>query len=187
MSKMMADCPVCNTKGSMEITTKTEKIPYFGEIMESTVKCRECGYKHSDTICLDQKEPVKYSMKINKDNLNARVVKSQSATVTIPQLGLKVEPGPKSQGYVSNIEGLLNRFESAVITALKWADEDNVKENALKILDEIVEVKSGKKEVTVIIEDPFGHSMMDHDDAEHRKLTEDEIKDLRTGFMTFEK
>ena len=183
----MADCPVCNTKGSMEITTKTEKIPYFGEIMESTVKCRECGYKHSDTICLDQKEPVKYSMKINKDNLNARVVKSQSATVTIPQLGLKVEPGPKSQGYVSNIEGLLNRFESAVITALKWADEDNVKENALKILDEIVEVKSGKKEVTVIIEDPFGHSMMDHDDAEHRKLTEDEIKDLRTGFMTFEK
>lgn len=187
LSKMMADCPVCNTKGSMEITTKTEKIPYFGEIMESTVKCRECGYKHSDTICLDQKEPVKYSMKINKDNLNARVVKSQSATVTIPQLGLKVEPGPKSQGYVSNIEGLLNRFESAVITALKWAEEDNIKENALKILDEIVEVKSGKKEVTVIIEDPFGHSMIDHDDAEHRKLAEDEIKDLKTGFMTFEK
>jgi zinc finger protein len=184
---MMADCPVCNAKGSMEITTKTEKIPYFGEIMESTVKCRECGYKHSDTICLDQKEPVRYSMKIKKDNLNARVVKSQSATVTIPQLGLKVEPGPKSQGYVSNIEGLLNRFESAVITALKWAEDDNVKENALKILDEIVEVKSGKKEVTVIIEDPFGHSMVDHEDANHRKLTEDEIKELRTGFMTFER
>lgn len=29
--------------------------------------------------------------------------------------------------------------------------------------------------------------MIDHDDAEHRKLTEDEIKDLKTGFMTFEK
>ena len=184
---MMADCPVCNSKGAMEVTTKTEKIPYFGEIMESTLKCSKCGYKHSDTICLDQKEPVKYTMTITKDNLNARVVKSQSATVIIPELGLKVEPGPKSQGYVSNIEGLINRFENAVITALKWAEDETIKENALKILEEIENVKSGEKNVTVVIEDPFGHSIITHDDAEHEKLTEDEIKNLKTGFTTFEK
>ena len=115
---MMADCPVCNIKGCLEVKTKTEIIPYFGEIMESTVKCQECGFKHSDTICLEIKEPVKYSLSVDKNKINVRVVKSQSATITIPELGLKVEPGPQSQSYISNVEGVIKRFENAVKTAL---------------------------------------------------------------------
>ena len=98
---MFSDCPICKARQKMEVTTKTEKIPYFGEIMESTLLCHECGYKHADTICIEKKDPVKYVLLIGKDNLNARVVKSQSTTMTIPELGLKVEPGPQSQGYVS--------------------------------------------------------------------------------------
>jgi zinc finger protein len=183
---MKGDCPVCGLKGSVEFSSKTEKIPYFGEIMESTIICSQCGYKHSDTICLEQKEPIRYSMNIKKDNLNARVVKSQTATVSIPELGLKVEPGTKCQGYVSNIEGILNRFEDAVNTALKFVEDDESKNNALKILEEIEKVKNGENEVEIIIEDPFGHSTIIHEDASSRKLTEDEIKDLKTGFITFE-
>lgn len=184
---MMADCPVCKAKGTLKVTSKTEQIPYFGEILESTVQCSQCGYKHSDTICLDQKEPVRYTLEVHKEMLNTRIVKSPSATVTIPELGLKVEPGPKSQGYVSNVEGVLNRFEEAVVRALKMTDEETIRENALKILEEIVQVKSGERSATIVLEDPFGHSMIDHENAEHRKLTEDEIKNLRTGFATIEK
>lgn len=183
---MKGDCPVCGSKQTVEFISKTENIPYFGEIMESTINCSKCGYKHSDTICLEQKEPVKYSMQINRDNLNARVVKSQTATVSIPELGLKVEPGAKCQGYVSNIEGILNRFEDAVNTALRFAEDDESKNNALKILEEIEKVKSGKKEVEIVIEDPFGHSTIIHDNAESRRLSEEEIKNLKTGFITFE-
>ncbi|MEN6573351.1 ZPR1 zinc finger domain-containing protein [Methanobacterium aggregans] len=184
---MMADCPVCRSKGTLKVTSKTEEIPYFGEILESTVQCSQCGYKHSDTICLDQKEPVRYTLKVHKEMMNARIVKSPSATVTIPELGLKVEPGPKSQGYVSNVEGVLNRFEEAVVRALKMSEEETIRENALRILEDIVKVKSGEKSATIILEDPFGHSMIDHKEAEHRKLSENEIKNLRTGFATIEK
>jgi zinc finger protein ZPR1 len=183
---MKGDCPVCQSKGTLEFASKTENIPYFGEIMESTVKCSQCGYKHSDTICLEQKEPVRYSMSIKKDNLNARVVKSQTATVSIPELGLKVEPGTKCQGYVSNIEGIMNRFEDAVNTALNFVEDDESKNNALKILEGIEKVKIGEKEVEIIIEDPFGHSVIIHEDAEKRKLTLEEIESLKTGFITFE-
>ncbi len=52
---------------------QNEKIPYFGEIMESTLLCHECGYKHADTICVEKKEPVKYTLTVEKENLNARV------------------------------------------------------------------------------------------------------------------
>ena len=77
--------------------------------------------------------------------MNVRVVKSQSATITIPELGVKVEPGPQSQSYISNVEGVLKRFEDAVETALSWAEDDESRKNAVKILEEIDEVKNGEK------------------------------------------
>ena len=187
MNNIVTDCPVCNGKNTLEMTSKTEEIPYFGEIMESTLLCTKCGYKHSDTICLEQKEPVRYTLEINKNNINTRVVKSQTATLSIPELGLKVEPGPKSQGYVSNVEGVLIRFESAIATAIEWAEEEQIKENALRILEKIENLKSSDETATLVVEDPFGHSIIIHDDAKHRKLSEDEIKELNTGFITFEK
>ena len=186
MNKFKGDCPVCQTKESAEFISKNEKIPYFGEIMESTIICTKCGYKHSDVICLEQKEPIRYSLKSNKGNINARVIKSQSATISIPELGLKVEPGSKSQGYVSNIEGVLNRFEDAVKTALNFVEDEESKSNANKLLEEIENVKNGEKTVEIIIEDPFGHSMIIHEDASKRELTQEEIKSLKTGFITFE-
>lgn len=187
MNNINTDCPVCNCKNTLEMTSKTEKIPYFGEILESTIVCSECGYRHSDTICLEQKEPVYYSLSINKNNINTRVVKSQTATLSIPELGLKVEPGPKSQGYVSNVEGVLNRFESAVETAMEWTEEQDVTENALKIIEKIENIKSGEESATLIVEDPFGHSIIVDDNAEHRKLTQEEVENLNTGFVTIDK
>lgn len=186
LSKFKGDCPVCQTEGSAEFISKNEKIPYFGEIMESTIICTKCGYKHSDVICLEQKDPIRYSLKINKDNINARVIKSQSATISIPELGLKVEPGSKSQGYVSNIEGVLNRFEDAVKTALNFVEDEESKINANNLLEEIENVKNGEKTVEIIIEDPFGHSMIIHEDVSKRGLTQEEINGLKTGFITFE-
>ncbi len=183
---MKADCPVCRVKGSLEMKTKTEEIPYFGEVMESTVICVECGFKHSDVICLEAKEPVKYVLKVSKDKMSSRVVKSQSATITIPELGLKVEPGPQSQGFVSNVEGILERFGKAVKTALSWAEDETSKSNATKILEEMEEIANGDKTVTLIIEDPFGHSLIEDEDAVASKLTPEEIMNLKTGFITFE-
>lgn len=183
---MFSDCPICKAHQRMEVTTKTEKIPYFGEIMESTLLCHECGYKHADTICIEKKDPVKYTLLIGKDNLNARIVKSQSSTLTIPELGLKVEPGPQSQGYVSNVEGVLDRFEKAVKTALSWTEDQQSQQNAVKIIGCIDEVKNGDKKVTLILEDPFGHSIIIDENAQKTELTKEEIKGLKTGFLTFE-
>jgi zinc finger protein len=184
---LKSDCPVCKVKGSMELKTKTEKIPYFGEVMESTVICEECGFKHSDVICLEAKEPVKYTLKIGKDKMNKRVVKSQSSTITIPELGLKVEPGPQSQGFVSNVEGILDRFKKAVQTALSWSEDEESKNNANRILEDLEEIRTGQKEATLIIEDPFGHSLIEDKDAVKSELSPDEINKLKTGFITFEK
>jgi len=88
---------------------------------------------------------------------------------------------------VSNVEGVLNRFESAIATAIGWAEEEKIKANALKILEKIENLKTGDEKVTLVVKDPFGHSIIINEAAKHRKLSENEIKELNTGFLTIEK
>lgn len=183
-NEMKSDCPVCGGKSTLIVTNKTDNIPYFGNILETAVKCEKCGYQSADNICLDHHEPVRYTLDINKDKLNTRVAKSQTATVRIPELGLKVEPGAKSQGYVSNVEGILNRFEEAIKRILLLDNEDpaSVKENALNIMDVIEAIKNGEMTTKLIVEDPFGNSIIDDDDAKKEELSAEEVEKLETGF-----
>ena len=114
INEMVIKCPVCSVEGVAKSIMKEIEIPHFGKVLETTIQCPECGFKHSDVIALEQNDPAKYVIEINKNNLSVRVVRSQSATVSIPEIGVKVEPGPKSEGYVTNVEGILTRFEDAV-------------------------------------------------------------------------
>ncbi|RBQ23726.1 hypothetical protein ALNOE001_07990 [Candidatus Methanobinarius endosymbioticus] len=186
LTKMKIDCPVCDGKQTAESETKTSNIPHFGDIFESTLICSACGYKHNDVICLEQKSPVKYTVAINKDSLGSRVVKSQSATVTIPELGLKVEPGLKSLGYVSNVEGVITRFEDGVKQALIIFDDEESQKNGKVILEQINALVKRGIEATLIIEDPFGHSNIMDINAKKELLSEEELKHLKTGFTIIE-
>lgn len=183
---MIIDCPVCYGKGTAESTTKTEIIPHFGEILEYSLICKSCGYKHNDVISLEQKDPLKYTLLINKDNLSSRVVKSQSATVSIPEIGVKVEPGPKSLGYISNIEGVISRFTEGVKKALAIFDDEKAQKNGLNILEKLDKLANGEIEASLVIEDPFGQSNIMDMNVKKEKLTEDELKHLKTGFAIFE-
>ncbi len=186
---MYSDCPVCGGEKTLEVSNRTDNIPYFGDILETAVLCKNCGYQSSDSISLEQNDPVRFTLKIDSSKLNSRVAKSQTATVTIPDLGLKVEPGPKSQGYVSNVEGILNRFESAVVRAIKLEGDEitpDVRENALNIIDYLARIKMGELSTTLILEDPFGNSVIDDDDAEKELLTQEEADKLQTGFTTID-
>ncbi|MDR2967049.1 MAG: ZPR1 zinc finger domain-containing protein [Methanobacteriaceae archaeon] len=183
---MIINCPVCNGKGTAKSTTKTENIPHFGEILESSLICTSCGFKHNDIICLEQNDPVKYTLAINKDNLSSRVVKSQSATVSIPELGVKVEPGPKSLGYVSNIEGVIIRFCDGVKQALTIFDDEESQKNGLDILEKLNKLVNGEIKATLVIEDPYGQSNIMDTNVQKEKITEEKLKDLKTGFTIFE-
>jgi len=186
---MLSDCPVCGSKKSLHVTNKTDNIPYFGDILETSVTCDKCGYQSSDSISLEHNEPKRYILEISDEKLNTRVAKSQTATITIPELGLKVEPGPKSQGYVSNVEGILSRFEQAVIRAIKLEGagiSEEVQNNALDILELINNVKMGELQTILILEDPFGNSVIDDEDAESELLTPEEVDKLQTGFTTID-
>ncbi len=186
INEMIIKCPVCSVEGQAKSIMREIEIPHFGKVLETTIQCPECGFKHSDIIALEQNDPAKYVIDINKKNLSTRVVRSQSATVSIPEIGVKVEPGPKSEGYVTNIEGILTRFEDAVKKALNLFDDDESQANAKNTLKNIGELKKGTMEATLIISDPFGQSNVVSDEVEILEIPEEELKELKTGFSHIE-
>ena len=125
-------------------------------------------------------------LEINKNTLSVRVVRSQSATIIIPEAGIKVEPGPKSEGYVTNVEGVLTRFEDAVIKALNLFEDDESQKNAKNTLAHIRELKNGNSTATLILLDPFGQSNIVSDSVKISEIPEEELHGLKTGFSVIE-
>lgn len=186
INEMIIKCPVCFVEGKAKSIMKELDIPHFGKVMETTIQCPECGFKHSDIIALEQNDPAKYVIEINKNNLSVRVVRSQSATVSIPEVGVKVEPGPKSEGYVTNVEGMLTRFEDAVKKALNLFEDEQSQINAKNTLSQIQELKKGNGTATLIILDPFGQSNIVSENVEILDIPENELRELKTGFSHIE-
>lgn len=186
INEMIIKCPVCGIEGVAKSIMKELEIPHFGQVMETTILCPNCGFKHSDIIALEQNDPARYELEINKNTLSVRVVRSQSATIIIPEAGIKVEPGPKSEGYVTNVEGVLTRFEDAVIKALNLFEDDESQKNAKNTLAHIRELKNGNSTATLILLDPFGQSNIVSDSVKVSEIPEEELHGLKTGFSVIE-
>ncbi|MEN6442281.1 MAG: ZPR1 zinc finger domain-containing protein [Methanoregula sp.] len=149
-------CPSCNTE--IEYLYQTENIPFFSDILIISAICPCCGYRYADTQLLKQADPARYTLAIETvDDLSVRVVRSMSAAIEIPELGTRIDPGPSCQGFVSNVEGVLDRIETVVKGALQWGN-DVEKENAAALLVDIAKVKAGAFPITLILEDPNGNS-----------------------------
>lgn len=162
-TKVAGPCPCCNTE--IEYLYKTENIPYFSDILIISAICPECGYKFVDTQLLKHGEPARYTVKIEAEaDLSIRVIRSMSASIEIPEFGVRIDPGPVCQGFVSNVEGVLDRIEQVVKGALRWGN-DAERENAAALLADIVRVKAGTYPVTLILEDPDGNSGIESEKA----------------------
>jgi zinc finger protein len=179
-----ANCPVCGAV--IAFSWETADIPHFGEAMIIAGVC-DCGYRHSDTILLTQKEPVRFCMPVTAiEDLNARVIRSSSGTLRIPELGVDIEPGFASECYISNVEGVLDRVESVVGFATRSAREANSAEATARgeeILEKICLARQGRFPLTLILEDPLGNSAIDCEKAERALLSAEQAAGLKTGMI----
>ena len=177
-------CPICSSEKGLKLYVHISEIPYFGEHTQMTMMCDSCGWKNTDFIPAEGKKPGSWSLRINNvEHMSARVVRSSSCTIRIEEIGLEVEPGGNSSGYITNIEGVLNRFSDIVKMILRQArrDGEETVENCMLLLEKIYQIKNGEREVDMILLDPMGHSQILHDDAISRELFEDELSDLEIG------
>ncbi|MBP2143771.1 zinc finger protein [Methanococcus voltae] len=173
------DCPICHAENGLKMVTQELEIPYFGKVIETTLFCKNCNYKKSDIFPSEVKEPKRFIIKISEEyDLNKRVIRGSTGHILIPELGFEVSPGPASEAYVSNVEGVLTRLEDALKTLIGWVEDENEIKKANELVDKLELVKKGKLSVTLIIEDPLGHSAIIGDGVIEEDLTDEEIAKL---------
>ena len=162
-------CPLCREK-TLEMTEEETEVPYFGKVFLFSMTCSNCKYHKADVEAAEQKEPCKYTFEIGSEqDMKVRVVKSSEATVKIPHI-TTITPGPASQGFVTNIEGILNRVKYQIETLRDTAEDDEDRKKAKNLLKKLTRIMWGQEKQKLIIEDPSGNSAIISDKAEKSGL-----------------
>ena len=162
-------CPLCREK-TLELTEEDVEVPYFGRVSLFSMTCSNCKYHKADIESAEKKEPSKYTFEISSEkDMKVRVVKSSEATVKVPHI-TTITPGPAAQGYVTNIEGILNRIKYQIETARDTAEDDEDKQKAKNFPKKLTKIMWGQEKQKIIIEDPSGNSAIISDKAEKSSL-----------------
>ena len=188
LEKELIVCPVCRSTNT-QVTQKILDIPHFSQFWLFHLKCADCGFKHNDMLNLEVKEPTRYVYHAeNKDDYTSKIVRSANGTIRIPILGALIEPGPSADGFINNIEGILHEIRNKAKFLLRTAetrDEINKITSYIEKVDEYIEKNLP---LDLIIEDPFGNSLIipfDEDKMETYTLSKKESEDLKTSFLIF--
>jgi len=162
-----APCPDCGK--DIEYIYDTENIPYFSDILLISGVC-DCGFRIVDTMILNDHEPSRWEIKVETpEDLDARVVRSMQGEIDIPEFGINIRPGPSCFGFVSNIEGILERAEDAVKRAAISCEGDEIC-RAAELQEEIAKARKSEIPFTVVITDPSGNSGIVSSKAKKTKL-----------------
>jgi len=162
-------CPVCH-KNTLTLTEQETEVPYFGKLYVFSMSCSSCDYKKADVEAEEQKDPVRWSINIESDkDMNIRIIKSSEATVKIPRI-TTIEPGPASEGYITNVEGLLEKVKEQIESVRDNEEDPDAKKKAKNLVKKITRIMWGKEKTKIIIEDPSGNSAIVSEKAVKGKL-----------------
>ena len=163
-------CAFC---GENKLTLREDEveIPFFGRVFVLSMDCSGCGYRKADVEPAEQKEPCRYTLEVTSDaDLNIKIIKSAEATVKIPRV-ITIESGPASEGYITNVEGLLEKVKAMIQSAANAEEDDPAaKTKAKNLIKKLNKVLVGREPLKIIIEDPSGHSAIISDKAQKCKM-----------------
>jgi len=171
-------CPNCEGGSAKTIMLPT-KVPMFREIYIMTLTCKDCYFKNTEVnfggeICL---EGQRISLRVTSpDDLNRQLIKSDSATVSIPEIQLDIPPLTQ-RGTITTIEGFLKRavenLEHQQPERLRLGDVDNF--HRCRDVIEKLKVMAGGSEIE-----------SDDSDCEDEDNNESQPDELSSLFKSFE-
>lgn len=162
-------CPTCMKK-TLTLMEYQRDIPFFGPTFFFSMDCTHCGYHKADLESAEKRDPVKYTLDITEESdLKARVVKSANATIKIPHIG-EIEGSETSNGYVTNVEGILNRLKKITEDLRDNTEDKSEQTKAKNILKKIGRILWGRDKAKLILQDPAGNSAVISDKAKKEKL-----------------
>ncbi len=162
-------CPVCG-KNELTLTEAERDIPFFGKVSIFSMDCNACKYHKADIEALEKHEPARFTLEVtSEDDMKIRVIKSSSATVKIGTIG-SIQPGETANGYITNVEGVLNRLKRQIEHLRDSAEDSASAKKAKNYIKKLTRVMWGQDRLKIVIDDPNGNSAILSDKAQKSKL-----------------
>jgi len=164
--RFSCNCPACGNKGENRMCTVT--VPHFQEIILMCFVCEACGFKEAEVKsggavpaqgkCIT----LKATAETAAFDLKRDVVKSATAGVDIPEIGLQVMPGTLGGRYIT-VEGIIRlTVEQLSMSQADFLVGDSATpENRSKFAQffkECDEILAGKRAFTFVLRDPLAAS-----------------------------
>lgn len=190
-----ASCPDCMKAAATNM--KMVNIPHFKQVVIMATVCDHCGYKTNEVktggAVPEKGRRITIEVK-NTEDLSRDILKSESCALSVPEIGLSVEPGSQG-GRFTTIEGLLTQCRDDLRKS-RFGDADGPgdsmstsdKEKWEKFFNDMDDAISGRIPFTMVLQDPLAGSYVQSfsDDGgpdaqmkvEEYERTEEEEEDL---------
>ncbi|XP_073273551.1 uncharacterized protein [Primulina huaijiensis] len=143
-------------------------IPHFRKILLSAFECTHCGERNNEVQFAGEIQPngCQYRLEVpsgDKKMFNRQVVKSETATIKIPELDFEI-PTEAQRGSLSTVEGILVRAADE-LEALQ-DERKKVDPQTAEAIDEfLIKLRAcatGDSHFTFILDDPSGNSFIEN-------------------------
>lgn len=142
------------------------KIPHFKEVVVTAFECPHCGYRNNEiqyASSLAEKGMKITCLLTNKKDLNRQIVRTEFASLQIPELELEL-PANMKKSHLSTIEGLLRNtiLDLSENQEHRKTDFPNIYEKIREIISKIEAFLENPTKLTLIVDDPSGNSYVEN-------------------------
>jgi len=162
-------CMNCHENGLTKLMLT--RIPFYRDVIISSFQCDHCHYKNNGIESANriQENGVRISLTVEKEtDLNRELVKSDYATLSIPEIEFEIPPNPHQKGCLTTVEGVIDRVISNIQSDIELRKNVD-KELAGKLEIFLAKVQDLKKfklgKFHVVINDPSGDSFVENPKA----------------------
>ncbi|KAH7660782.1 zinc finger protein [Dioscorea alata] len=159
-------CMRCGENGITRLLLT--RIPHFRELILMAFECPHCNERNNEVQFAGEIQPKGCCFRLqvpagSSEMLNRQVVKSDSATIKIPELDFEIPPEAQ-RGTLSTLEGILMRAADE-LQALQ-EERKKVDPKTAEAIDQFLlklrSVASGDATFTFILDDPAGNSFIEN-------------------------
>ncbi|CAJ1987936.1 zinc-finger protein ZPR1 [Leishmania donovani] len=162
VTQILCDCPACRRPGHLMMHECD--IPYFKQTIIMAFKCEYCGYKSNEIKAGGEINPkgLRLTLHVKSEaDLKRDVLKSDTATLIIPEVRLELAPGTLG-GFFSTVEGTITQVRDQLMNLPQaaFAAGDSADDNSktmLEFVKELDELLALREEFTFILDDPLGN------------------------------
>ncbi|KAI8803628.1 ZPR1 zinc-finger domain-containing protein [Cladochytrium replicatum] len=157
-------CMNCYEQGTTRILLT--RIPHFREVIVMAFECPHCNFRNNEiqpAATIAERGLTQACRVSTKEDLNRQVVKSESATVRIPEIDFEIPAGTQ--------KGVLTTIEGSITRAIDGLSQDQaVRKHTNPALYEQIEVAISRlsgllslaTDFTFTVDDPSGNSYVEN-------------------------